>query len=157
VKNEKIDEFRGKYYFLSNFYPNASTVFEKVEYSSSECAYQAAKTKNKEIRILFTDMTPKESKSFWHKKENQKYFREDWNDEYKLKVMKEVVKSKFEKNLFLRIKLVMTKEKLLIEGNYWKDTFWGICDGIGKNYLGKILMEVREEFKPSLLKFISKK
>jgi predicted NAD-dependent protein-ADP-ribosyltransferase YbiA (DUF1768 family) len=51
----------------------------------------------------------------------------------------------------------MTKEKLLIEGNYWKDTFWGICDGIGKNYLGKILMEVREEFKPSLLKFISKK
>ncbi len=46
-------------------------------------------------------------------------------------------------------KLLNTEELLLIEGNTWKDTFWGMDmnSGEGENYLGKILMNVREEFR----------
>jgi hypothetical protein len=29
--------------------------------------------------------------------------------------------------------------------NHWKDTFWGVYNGVGKNMLGKLLMQVREE------------
>lgn len=33
----------------------------------------------------------------------------------------------------------------LIEGNTWGDRIWGVCDGVGENRLGKILMRVRAE------------
>ena len=33
----------------------------------------------------------------------------------------------------------------LIEGNNWKDTYWGVCHGKGQNNLGKLLMRIREE------------
>ena len=42
---------------------------------------------------------------------------------------------------------------MLIEGNYWHDNFWGICDcgknetGVIHNALGVILYSIREEFK----------
>lgn len=39
---------------------------------------------------------------------------------------------------------------MLIEGNDWGDTFWGMVDGEGENNLGKILMRVREEIKTDL-------
>ena len=35
----------------------------------------------------------------------------------------------------------------LVEDNAWGDTFWGRCNGIGKNHLGKILMVIREELR----------
>ena len=41
--------------------------------------------------------------------------------------------------------LIKTGNTELIEGNFWGDTFWGICDGVGENNLGKILMRVRKE------------
>ena len=31
----------------------------------------------------------------------------------------------------------------LVEGNYWGDTFWGICNGEGTNWLGILLMAER--------------
>ena len=45
----------------------------------------------------------------------------------------------------LREALDNTGSELLVEGNWWKDTFWGMCEGRGQNNLGKILMKVREE------------
>ena len=38
------------------------------------------------------------------------------------------------------------KGKILIEGNWWKDTYWGVCDGKGQNKLGELLMKVRKIF-----------
>ena len=35
----------------------------------------------------------------------------------------------------------------LIEGNWWGDTYWGVCNGVGENHLGKLLMKIREELK----------
>ncbi|WVX87347.1 hypothetical protein EniLVp02_0008 [Vibrio phage EniLVp02] len=40
--------------------------------------------------------------------------------------------------------LVNTFPYTLIEGNNWGDTFWGVCDGKGLNYLGILLMNTRK-------------
>lgn len=32
----------------------------------------------------------------------------------------------------------------IIEVNNWGDTYWGVCNGIGDNHLGKILMKIRD-------------
>lgn len=57
----------------------------------------------------------------------------------------EICKAKFSQNPDLADKLVATKDAELIEGNTWGDRIWGVCDGIGENRLGKILMRVRAE------------
>ena len=44
-------------------------------------------------------------------------------------------------------KLLGTGDTYLEEGNTWNDTFWGVCNGVGENNLGRILMEVREELR----------
>jgi predicted NAD-dependent protein-ADP-ribosyltransferase YbiA (DUF1768 family) len=49
--------------------------------------------------------------------------------------MKELLKIKFE-NFELCKKLLATGEEELVEGNYWNDTYWGVCKGIGENHLG---------------------
>jgi ribA/ribD-fused uncharacterized protein len=72
--------------------------------------------------------------------------RKDW-DSKKLEVMNWGVREKFNNNSTLRELLLSTGDEELIEGNHWKDTFWGVCDGKGKNHLGKILMEVRRELR----------
>ena len=71
--------------------------------------------------------------------------RSDWED-VKFDVMKEIVILKFI-NPNLKEKLLATKDAELIEGNTWNDRCWGVCDGVGQNNLGRILMEVRELLK----------
>ena len=70
--------------------------------------------------------------------------RPNW-EEKKVSIMREIVLAKFTQNEELGRKLVKTGSAVLQEGNYWGDTFWGICKGKGGNWLGRILMEVREE------------
>ena len=74
--------------------------------------------------------------------------RTDW-EQVKVSIMEKIVRAKFVQNPYLMKKLLDTGELLLIEGNTWKDTFWGvdINNGEGKNHLGKILMNVREELR----------
>lgn len=60
--------------------------------------------------------------------------------------MKELIMIKFQ-NPLLKEKLLNTGDALLIEGNTWRDYYWGECKGKGENHLGKILMEVREIIK----------
>jgi predicted NAD-dependent protein-ADP-ribosyltransferase YbiA (DUF1768 family) len=45
----------------------------------------------------------------------------------------------------MRERLLATGDEELIEGNWWGDTFWGVCNGEGQNQLGKLLMRVRHE------------
>jgi predicted NAD-dependent protein-ADP-ribosyltransferase YbiA (DUF1768 family) len=58
--------------------------------------------------------------------------------------MKQLLKLKFN-NPDLQQKLIATYPEELIEGNYWHDTYWGVCEGVGENHLGKLLMEIRNE------------
>ena len=98
--------FRGKYFFLSNFYP-CKIDYNNFIYKSSEAAYQAQKFINKEI---FTFMTAKESKEY---SSNNKLTNKDF-EENRYKYMEEILYCKFNQNPELKIKLVETGNKAFV-------------------------------------------
>ena len=77
--------------------------------------------------------------------------KEEWNGYQKFNLMRPLLKKKFDNNHpELQQKLLATGDEELVEGNYWGDTIWGVCEGVGENHLGKMLMEIRTELKKSL-------
>lgn len=143
-----INEFKGKNYFLSNFF-NFDVVVDEVKYKNNEAAFQAAKIKSLTqtdglkgvTRKSFSELQPNEAKRLGR----QVKLRIDWED-VKDSVMLECVRSKFSQEP-LRQRLIDTGSEELIEGNTWNDRYWGVDlrSGSGENKLGKILMQVREE------------
>jgi len=136
-----ISQFSGKNKFLSNFEYSALE-YEGKMWATVEHAYQAAKTldpdQKEKIRLA---KTPGIAKKLGGKVD----IRKDWED-IKIGIMTDLVRRKFTTSTFKQ-KLLLTGSHKLVEGNTWDDTFWGICDGVGENHLGKILMQVREELK----------
>ena len=136
----KIDNFDGDYAFLSNFY-YAPVEWEGITYPTNEHAFQAAKVLKPAKRLeIAAAATPGQAKRLGR----QVNLRTDW-EEVKFAIMFEIVKTKFTSHKDLADKLLATGEAELIEGNWWNDTTWGVCNGVGKNWLGKILMTVRKE------------
>lgn len=137
-----IDRFTGCYRFLSNFYP-ALVTLDGVTYSSVEHAYQAAKTLDPRQRtMILRAKTSSDAKRLG----NRLSIRHDWYY-LRLVVMEDLVRQKFTNHQHLRDVLLSTGEQELIERNTWGDRFWGICEGVGENHLGKILMKVRHELR----------
>lgn len=140
-----IDKFDGDYYFLSNF-SDSSLWYEGIHYPTVEHAYQASKVLDLELRKkLASQPTAAKAKKMGRsfKKKNEQ--REDWID-ISLKVMEDLLKIKFS-DPFLKKKLLATGDAELIEGNWWGDIFYGVCNGVGENHLGKLLMKIRGELK----------
>lgn len=141
-KQEVISEFRGKYYFLSNFYA-CDLLWEGQVWKTTEHVFQAMKTDSKSDReIIRKAPSPGVAKRLGRKVQ----LREDWEEE-KDEVMYQIVLQKFKQNKDLRKALIATGDALLIEGNTWGDFYWGMCRGEGQNKLGHILMRVRKEVK----------
>lgn len=138
-----INKFNGKYYFLSNFF-TCNVRYEGVTYHSAECAFQAAKTEDKELRLEFAKMTSAVAKHRGRKVN----LRNDWQY-VKQNIMHDVLVAKFTQNPTLKTWLLNTGDAILIEGNTWGDTYWGYDTKLneGENHLGKLLMQVREELK----------
>jgi ribA/ribD-fused uncharacterized protein len=133
-----IRGFTGKHRFLSNFTP-AKVWLDDVPYVSVEHAYQAAKTLDPQERAIVRNApTPGKAKRMGRMVK----IREDW-ERVKVGVMFGLVMQKFAIHE-LREMLLMTDGQLLVEDNDWGDRFWGVCDGEGQNWLGRILMGVRE-------------
>lgn len=139
VDDAQIRGFFGDYRWLSNFHI-AEVDFEGQTYTSSEAAYQAAKTLDLEKRKEFINITPGDSK----KMGRTVSLRPDW-EAVKETVMYQILLSKFEKHPYLMQLLEDTGTKYLEETNYWDDTYWGVCKGLGKNRLGKLLMKIRDD------------
>ena len=141
-KKAPIDCFDGDNSFLSNFYL-CPVEYDGIEYQNSEAAFQAQKTLDVSTRVdKFSNASPKDAKRFGRKVD----LRPDWND-IRIDIMRDIVTAKFTQNPVLLNKLLQTGDVELIEGNWWNDTFWGVCNGKGENNLGKILMSVRERYK----------
>ena len=72
--------------------------------------------------------------------------RKDWED-IKLTVMTNAVNRKFTYTNALGLAgfLMETAPYDLVEGNTWGATYWGVCNGQGRNKLGKILMNRRNQ------------
>lgn len=134
-----INNFRGKYYFLSNFY-EAPVTWNGLTYLNNEAAFQSAKTFSD--RECFTNLDPSSAKKLGRRVQ----LRDDWED-VKNDIMYEICKAKFSQNIELKKKLLATGDKHLEEGNTWGDKIWGTVNGIGENRLGKILMKIREELR----------
>lgn len=140
-----INEFKGKYYFLSNFYESPIT-WRGITYKNNEAAFQSAKTNDENLRKSFSSLNPSQAKA----KGRRIKLRDDW-EEVKFDIMFEICFAKFSQNEDLRLKLISTQDQHLEEGNTWGDKIWGTVNGIGQNNLGKILMRVREEVKSLVL------
>lgn len=141
-----INNFRGEYFFLSNFYedPEHSIEYDGVSFKSVEAAFQSAKVRDKQQAARFVFLSAAQAKKLGRKVR----IRDDW-EKVKLDIMTSLIVQKFTKNTLLKEKLLATGDEELIEGNTWGDTFWGVDakSGRGLNYLGKILMEVRRQLR----------
>jgi ribA/ribD-fused uncharacterized protein len=136
----RISSFKGDYRFLSNFW-SVPIPLENVWYTSTEHAYQAAKTLDPGERVKIKNASsPGDAKKLGKAVK----LRPDW-EQVKLDYMRYLVWYKFAMYPDLGQKLLDTGTAELVEGNTWNDTFWGVCNGIGQNWLGKILMEVRDQ------------
>lgn len=154
VLESPIDSFRGRYFFLSNFYP-CRVEMHGIVYTSVEHAFQAAKTtdskKRGEIRLAPNAAAAK-------RLGRSVKLRPGW-EEMRVSVMKELLRRKFSEPE-LQSWLQATRPRVLIEGNTWGDRFWGAIlvnrttpwDGDeampcwdGENWLGRLLMEIRDD------------
>lgn len=136
---EVIREFRDAYAFLSNFYCSPIK-YKGLIYLNAEAAFQAQKETCEKDKEQYTRMNPAQAKLVGRNCS----LREDW-EEIKEQIMYEIVKAKFTQNPNLARLLLDTGNAYLEEGNWWHDTIWGVCNAVGENKLGKILMRVREE------------
>ncbi len=138
----KIECFREEYRFLSNFWP-AEVRFEGIAYPTVEHAYQAAKTLDIKEREWFAAL-PRPGKA--KIAAGKRPIRIDW-PEVRVGIMTELVRKKFTRHADLAAKLLATGDAEIIEGNAWGDTFWGVCEGVGENNLGRVLMAIRAEIR----------
>jgi ribA/ribD-fused uncharacterized protein len=157
---EVIDTFSGKYDFLSNFFPSSqksSLAWEEEddcgetdikmnfeEVPTLEHAYQASKTLDRDVQVQIRDAaTAKQAKRLGRRAP----LTNNWEDK-KIDVMERLLEDKFGQNFELKIRLLETGDAELIEGNTWKDDYWGVTkDGVGENHLGKLLMKVRNRIR----------
>lgn len=130
-----------QYRFLSNFF-ESPVEYGGLVFGSSEAAFQAQKCMTEEEKKAFVEYGPGKSKGVGRRVP----LRPDW-EQVKVGIMEEIVRAKFTQNPELAARLMATGEKILVEGNTWGDTCWGVDlrTGQGENHLGRILMKVREE------------
>lgn len=134
-----INGFFGPYRFLSNFHL-VPIEYDGIVFPSTEHAYQAAKSLDHGTRAYIASLpTPREAK----KAGMALALRPGW-DKTRVSVMYILNHYKYMHNADLAQKLMDTNPQYLEETNTWHDTFWGVCEGIGQNNLGKILMDIRE-------------
>ena len=141
IKFYRISE---EYGCFSNFSPHPVELKGK-RWPTSEHYFQAQKfagTEHEEaIRLKKSPMIAARIG-----RDRKKPLRADW-DEVKDDVMREAVRAKFKQHPDLRAILLSTGDALIVEHTQ-NDAYWGDGgDGTGKNMLGLILMEVREELR----------
>ena len=133
---------------FSNLY-RRPIVFEGVEYPTSEHAYQAGKARKDSVREwLMAAPTPSllamaaHGLYVWDVAPN-------WS-KTKFDRMKQVLCAKFTQHEDLNELLLSTGDARLVEKatiDNAVNRLWGEVNGVGKNMLGQLLMELREELR----------
>lgn len=138
----------GEFGFLSNLYKRP-IIFECRRFPHSEAAYQFGKPSD----IAVADWIVSAPKPHLCAAAAHALLafdiRLNWND-IKVQRMKQVLHAKFYQHKDLETALLSTDNAVLIEESK-TDAFWGVGKkGTGKNMLGVLLMEVRQEIRESL-------
>ncbi|WP_296753874.1 NADAR family protein [Thiobacillus sp.] len=133
---------------FSNLY-RRTIVFEGGEYPTSEHAYQAGKARKDSVREW---LMAAPSPSLLAMAAHGLYVWDvhpDWS-KTKFDRMKRVLQAKFTQHEDLRELLLSTGNARLVEKATVDNSvnrLWGEVNGVGKNMLGQLLMEVRDELR----------
>lgn len=128
---------------FSNFAPYPIVLAGK-RWPTSEHYYQAQKFDGERREVIRRAKTPGEAARLGRSRKFP--LRPDW-EAVKVRIMHQAVLAKFSQHRELRAILLSTEDALLVEHTD-RDDFWGDGgDGSGKNMLGRILMQVREELR----------
>lgn len=137
----KIEKWKN----FSNLAPFPIEMEDSV-WKSAEHYYQFKKFEKSDPSFankIKTIDSPKEVKKLTLENNN---FPAEWNDK-KVQILLDAVRKKFYSYKELQDLLLATNDEELIEANP-DDYFWGEgADGSGKNIMGKLLMQVREELR----------
>lgn len=134
----------GEYGEFSNFYRSDFFLDGKM-WRTVEHYYQASKFPCDESMTerIRNAKSPKVARQLGRSPSSS--FNESW-DEIKLDVMAKALKAKFTSSDKLKKKLISTASKRLVEASPY-DYYWGCgADGKGENMLGRLLMQLREDF-----------
>lgn len=148
MKEIKFYKVHDDYGFMSNFAPYPFSDGNKI-WPTSEHYFQAQKFLIPEIQEKIRQIaSPMDAALEGRNRQNP--LRPDW-EEIKDKVMLQALRMKFSQHPEIAKELLATGDAIIIEHTrndaYWAD--WG--DGSGKNKLGLLIMQVREELKNSTL------
>jgi len=156
LKMQDIEFYRANekpYGVFSNLYKRA-IVFDGIEYPTSEHAYQAGKARKDSVREW---LMAAPSPSLLAMAAHGLYVWDvhpDWS-KTKFARMKQVLHAKFTQHQDLQEILLSTGDARLVETatvDNAVNRLWGQVNGVGKNMLGVLLMEVRSEIRASLVK-----
>ncbi len=137
------------YGFLSNFERTPFKV-DGVIYLTNEHYYQSQKPIDA-VHQNYIREAPNATvamvlgRAYEHNKYLRKYMKPDWEEKLKLEVMLKGLRHKFSVNLLAR-QLLSTEYAVLHEDNP-EDFYWGLGDGTGESWLGRLQMQVREELR----------
>jgi N-glycosidase YbiA len=114
-------------------WPTSEHYFQAQKFEDAEHREQIRKTKSPMIAARMG-------------RDRKKPLRRDW-ESVKVGIMRDVVRGKFTQHDDILQILLSTGDAKIVEHTE-NDSYWGDGgDGSGKNMLGRILMEVREELK----------
>lgn len=147
---EPITQLRDEHAYLDSFYWRFFR-FGMHRYGlwipTAEHAFQGEKAMDLQRKLWITSApTAREAK----RRGRIVDLRPDW-EQVKEQIMYEVVWAKFDQNEDLATALIGTHPREIIEGNTWGDEYWGMVwddvydEWVGRNALGVILMEVRDQ------------
>lgn len=136
--------YEHEFYAFSNF-SSFMIEWKGKLYPTSEHAYHAEKFEDEFLKEQIRNARSAHDALKLANANKEKY-RKDW-DGVKLAVMKEILWAKALQHPYIMKKLLESGAKDLIEDS-WRDSFWGWGPNKnGENHLGKLWMELREEFK----------
>lgn len=139
---------------FSHFY-RATILLDGEDWPTVEHYYQAQKSDNPAYRLAIRDaptpglakrlaappLSRKQAQQSWFRK-NKASPRADWH-EVKLVIMRRADLAKYTQHAELAAILLATGDAVLVE-DAPSEPFWGIGpDGLGLNWAGRVLMEVR--------------
>ncbi|MEL6343756.1 MAG: NADAR family protein [Myxococcota bacterium] len=129
---------------FSNFAP-APIRLKKKRWPTTEHYFQAQKFQDARLQEKIRKAnSPMLAARMGRDRKNP--LRRDWAS-VKVGVMRDAVRAKFEQHDDLAALLLSTGDAVLVEHTE-RDAYWGDGgDGSGKNMLGRILMEIREELR----------
>lgn len=135
---------RDEFGCFSNF-ARYSLLLDGKMWPTSEHYFQAQKFEDPQIKEeVRMCKTPRLAANMGRDRKNP--IRRDW-ESVKVEVMRKAVRAKFTQQEDIRAVLLSTGDAKIVE-HTTNDSYWGDGgDGSGKNMLGRILMEIREELR----------